>query len=259
MEDKMNEQIEQMFNGQNVITKEKMKQALEEFRMGRRGSGSGRGRGRGGMNRSGPMHDEMKQKISQILESELDKINSKTITKEQAKATLLSFRSQAKDQWHEQIDNHIQSSIKDELNKLNLTEVNANQARDLLRNISHKMRSSHGGGPAVLDDSMKQEFMNEFKTKHGTNKINVDEVWDMIKFFDKKQHDKMGCCEKNSDREKDKEKKWEELFNEQYKQLFGDLNKTKINQQQLEDLNKKIREKLRQDCPQHPGKRFCEH
>ncbi|CAF1346860.1 unnamed protein product [Adineta steineri] len=251
----MEDEIERIFNGQTSITKEKMKQALEEFRMGR-GSGN---RGRGGMNRPGPIRDEMKQKLTQLLESELDKINSDTITKEQAKSTLLSFGSQAKEQWHTQIDNYIQTSIKDELSKLNVQELNANQARDLLRNISNKMRPSHGGGPSLIDDNIKHEFMNEFKTKYGTNKINADEAWEMIKIFDKNQHDKLGCCEKRSDGKEEKDKKWEELFDEQFKELYGDLNKTKINQQQLEDLAKKIKEKLRQECPQHPGKRFCQH
>ncbi len=261
MADAMNKEIDGFFNGQTTITKEKLKQALEEYRKGR-GGGGGRGRGgrgRGGMNRSGPMHDEMKQKLSELLESELNKINSNTITKEQAKSALLAFRNQAKEQWHAQVDQHIQSSIKDELNKLNVTEVNANQARDLLRNVFRKMRPSHGGGPAMLDDNMKNEFMNEFKSKYGTNKISGDEAWELIKVFDKKQHDKMGCCEKNSEWEKEKDKKWEEIFNEQYKQSIGDLNKTKINQQQLEDLAKKIKEKHRSDSPHQSGKRICSH
>jgi len=259
-EEEMNKQIDEFFNGQTTITKEQLKKSLEEYRMGRGGGRGGRGgRGRGGMNRSGPMHEEMKQKLSQLLESELNKINSNTITKEQAKSALLSFGSQAKEQWHTQIDQNIQSSIKDEFKKLNVTEINANQARDLLRNISNKMRPSHGGGPSPLDDNMKNEFMNEFKIKYSTNKITGDEVWELIKSFDKKQHDKMGCCEKNSEWEKDKEKKWEEIFNEQYKELFGDLNKVKINQQQLEDLAKKLREKLRAEHQQNPGKRLCQH
>ena len=252
----MEEEIDGFFNDRKTITKEELKRALEEYRMGRGGRG---GRGRGGMARSGPMYNEMKQKLSQLLESELDKINSNTITKEQAKSVISSFGNQAKEQWRAQKDEYIQSSIKDELNKLNIQEVNGNQARDLLRNVCHKMRPSHGGGPSMLDDGMKNEFLNEFKTKHGTNKINADEVWEMIKSFDKKQHEKMGCCERNSDWEKEKDQKWEEIFNEQYKELFGDVNKTKINQQQLEDLAKKMKEKLRADCPQHPGKRFCQH
>jgi hypothetical protein len=266
MEDKINEELEQIFNGQTSITKEKMKQALEEIRMrsnggrGRGGRGGGGGGGRGGMNRSSPMHEEMKEKVQQLLETELNKITSNTITKEQAKSALLSFRKEAKDQWHAQKDEYIQSSIKDEFNKLNTKEVSANQARDIFRNIKQKMRQpSHGGGPSMLDDNIKHEFLNEFKSKHGTNKINADEAWEMIKCFDKKQHDKMGCCEKNAEGEKDKDKKWDEIFNEQYKELFGDVNKTKINQQQLEELGKKIKEKFRQECPQHPGKRFCQH
>jgi hypothetical protein len=239
MEDKMNrmnEEIERIFNGQTTITKEKMKQALEESRMGRGGRGRG---GRGGMNRSDPAHDEMKRKMSQLLETELNKIGSTTITKEQAKSALLSFGTQAKDQWHMQMDQQMQTSIKDELTKLNAHEISSTQARDLLRNACHKMRPSHGGGPSMLDDNMKNEFLNEFKTKHGSNKISVDEAWEMIKCFDKKQHDKMGCCEKNSDSDKEKDKKWDEMFNE--------------------DLAKKIREKLRQEWSQNPGKRVCQH
>jgi hypothetical protein len=258
-EEEMNKEIDGFFNGQTTITKEGLKKALEEFRMNRGGGRGGRGgRGRGGMNRSSPMHEEMKQKISELLESELNKINSNTITKEQAKAALLSFGTQAKQQWRAQVDQHIQSSIKEELTKLKVQEVNANQARDILHNVCHKMRPTHGGGPAMLDDSMKNEFMNEFKTKHNANKITADEAWDLIKVFDKKQHDKMGCCEKNAEWEKEKEKKWEEIFNEQFKELTGDLDKTKLNQQQLEDLAKKMKEKLRSDySQQQSGKRLC--
>jgi hypothetical protein len=255
----MEEKIDEFFNGKNTITKEELKKALEDFRMGRGGGGGRGGRGKGAMNRSGPIQEEMKQKLTQLLESELNKINSNSITKEQAKSVLSSFGSQAKEQWHAQMDQYIQSSIKDELTKLNINEVNGNQARDLLRNISRKMRPTHvGGSPAMLDDNMKNEFMNEFKSKYGTNKISGDEAWELIKVFDKKQHDKMGCCEKNAEWEKEKDKKWEDIYNEQYKELFGDLNK-KINQQQLEDLAKKIKEKFRQDWPQNSGKRFCQH
>jgi hypothetical protein len=254
MEDKVNEELEQIFNGQTSVTKEKMRQALEGMRGGG-GGGRGRGgRGRGGMDRSSPSHDDMKNKACPFLECELKKINSNTITKEQAKSVLLAAGKQAKEQWRAQKDEQVQSSIKDELNKLNLQEVNATQARDLLRNVCQKMCSPHGCGPSVLDDSMKQEFMNEFKNKHGANKINADEVWEMIKSCDKKQHEKMGC-EKNCERDKDKDKKWEEIFNEQFKESFGDLNKTKINQQQLEELARKVKDKCRQECAQQPGKR----
>lgn len=266
MDEDINKDVDEIFNGQTTITKEKLKQLLEERRMSRgggggRGTGGRGGRGRGGMERSGPMRDEMKQKVAQILESELDKINSDTITKEQAKQALLSFGSQAKEQWHAQIDQHIQSSIKDEFSKLNVNEVNVNQARDLLRNVCHKMRPPRGNGPSMVDDSMKNEFLTEFKSKHGTNKISADEVWELLKSLDKKHRDKMNSSEGNSEWEKEKEKKWNEIFNEQYKELFGDSNKTKINQQQLEELAKKIKEKLRDrpECPQHPGKRFCQH
>ena len=248
------QEIDELFNGQTTITKEEMKKALEDHRMGRPG-----GRGRGGMDHLGPMQDEMKQKLGQLLESELNKINSDTITKEQAKSVLLSLRPQAKEQWRAQMDQHVQSSIKNELTKLNASEVNSGQARDLLRNISHQMRPSHGGGPSMIDDNMKNEFLAEYKAKHGTNKIGVDEVWDIVKSFDKKQHEKMGCCERNSDWEKEKDNKWEKVFNEQYKELFGDVEKTKVNQQQLEQLAKNVKEKLRADYPQHPGKRFCQH
>lgn len=257
-EEEINKEIDGFFKGQTTITKEGLKQALEEYPMSRRGRGRG-SRGRGGMARSGPVQDEMKKKLSQLLESELNKMTSNTITKEQAKSALLSFNSQAKEQWHAQVDQYIQSSIKDELKKLNVQEVNANQAHDLLRNVCHKMRPSHNGGPSMLDDNIKNEFLNEFKNKHGTNKINADEVWELMKTFDKKQHDQMGCCERNAEWEKEKEKKWDDIFNEQYKELFGDGNKTKINQQQLEDLAKKIKEKLRADSPHHSGKRFCQH
>jgi hypothetical protein len=249
------EEIEELFKTKNTITKEELKKFFDEFRK----SHSRHGRGRGGTNHAGPMHEEMRQKLAQLLETELNKINSNSITKEQAKAVLTSFGSQAKEQWHAQIDQYIQSSIKDELTKLNTQEVNGNQARDLLRNVCHKMRSAHSGGPAMLDDNMKNEFMNEFKSKHGTNKISADEVWELMKLFDKKQHDKMGCCQKNTEWDKVKDQKWDEIFNQQYKELFGDINKSKLNQQQLEELAKKIKEKLREDCPQHPGKRFCQH
>ncbi len=255
----MEEEIDELFNNKNAVTKEDFKKTLEAYRANRGGGGRGGGRGgrgRGGMHRSGPMYDEMKEKLGQLLESELNKINSNSITKEQAKSVLTSFGSQAKEQWHAQVDQYIQSSIKDELTKLNIQEVNANQARDLLRNVCHNMRPSHG---VVLDDNMKNEFMNEFKAKYGTNKVSVDEVWELMKLFDKKQHDKMDSNEKNSEWEKEKEHKWDEIFNQQYKELYGDLNKTKLNQQQLEDLAKKIKDKLRAECPQHPGKRFCQH
>lgn len=251
----MDEEIERIFNGQTEVTKEKLKQSLEEFRNRRNSSG----RGRGAMHRVGPLHDEMKQKMNQILESELDKITSNTISKEHAKSILSAFRTQAKDQWHAQIDSYIQTSIKDEMKKLNVHEVNASQAHDLLRTICHRMKPSHGGTPAALDDSIKNEFLNEFKSKHGSNKIGADEVWEMVKHFDTKQHDKMGCCEKNSQWDSEREKKWDEIFYEQYKELFGEKNNSKINEQQLEELAKKLKEKFRQECPQHPGKRFCQH
>lgn len=245
MSDESNRWIEQeidaFFNGQTTITKEELKKALEEHRMGRRR----------GMDRSGPIQDDMKQKLSQLLESELNKINSNTITREQAKSVLSSFGRQAKEQWRAQMDQHLQSSIKNELAKLDVSEINASQARDLLHNVSHQMRPPHGGGSSMIDDNMKNEFLTEFKSKHGTNKIGVDEVWELMKSFDKKQHEKMDCCERNSD--------WEKIFNEQYKELFGDVEKTKVNQQQLEQLAKSIKEKLRADSSQHPGKRFCQH
>ena len=247
------EEIEELFKTKNTITKDELKTFFEDFRKNH----SRHGRGR--MNHAGPMHEEMRQKVAQLFETELNKINSNAITKDQAKVVLATLGNQAKEQWHAQIEQYIQTSIKDELTKLNTQEVNATQARDVLRNICHKMRPAHSGGPAALDDNMKNEFTNEFKSKHGTNKIGADEVWELVKLFDKKQHDKMGCCERNAEWDKAKEQKWDEIFNQQYKELYGDANKGKINQQQLEDLAKKIKEKLREDFPQNPGKRFCQH
>ncbi|UJR25762.1 hypothetical protein I4U23_007116 [Adineta vaga] len=252
----IDEEIERIFNGKTVITTERFKEVFEEFQNDRTPSAN---RGRGAMSRPTPIHDDVKQKINLILGPELDKIKSNTITKEQAKTILLAWRNRSKEEWHSHMSNHIQSSIKDEMKKRNIHEVNAEQAHDIVRMICHQMSESHVGTPSVLDDSNKHEFLNEFKTKHGTSKIDADEVWEMIKVFDKKQHDKMGCCEKNSELNKESEKKWNELFNEQYKELFGDQNNTKINEQQLGELANRMKEKNRQDCIQHPGKRFCQH
>ena len=251
----MDEEIERIFNGQTEITKEKLKQTLEEFHNGY----DGLGRGHSIVHRAAPLNNEMKQKTNRLLESELDKITSNTISKEHAKSILSALRTQMKDQWHVQVDNHIQTCIKDEMKKLNVHEVSASQAHDLLRTICHRMKPSHGGTPAVLDDSVKNEFLNEFKSKHGSNQIGAEEVWEMVKDFDKKQHDRMGCCEKNSQWDSQREKKWDEIFHEQYKELFGEKNNSKVNEQQLEELAKRLKEKFQQECPQHPGKRFCQH
>ena len=154
----MDEEIERIFNGQTEITKEKLKQTLEEFHNGY----NGLGRGHSIVHRAAPLNNEMKQKTNRLLESELDKITSNTISKEHAKSILSALRTQMKDQWHVQVDNHIQTCIKDEMKKLNVHEVSASQAHDLLRTICHRMKPSHGGTPAVLDDSVKNDFLNEF-------------------------------------------------------------------------------------------------
>lgn len=254
--------IDEFFNGQTTISKKKFGEDLDNYRSNRGGRGGGRGGrgGRGGLDRSNPIREEMKQKFAELLESELNKINSDTVTKDQAKQALLSFSSQAKEQWHAQMDQLIQSSIQDELKKLKVNEVSSNQARDLLRNINNKMRPSHGGPPSMFDDRTKNEFLSEFKNKYGTKQVSADDVWELLQHFEKKQHEKMHSSDEHSEWEKEKEKKWEEIFNEQFKELAGDTNK-KLNQEQLEQLAKKIKEKFRDrsECPQHPGKRFCQH
>ncbi|CAF0855588.1 unnamed protein product [Adineta ricciae] len=251
----MDEEIERIFNGKIEITKEKLKQTLEELL----NKYNSLRRSHSAIHRAAPLHNEMKQEPNQLLESELDKITSNTISKEHAKSILSALRTQMKDQWHAHIDSYIQTSIKDEMKKLNVHEVNVSQAHDLLRTICHRMKPSHDGTPAVLDDSVKNDFLNEFKSKHGSNKISAEEVWEIVKDFDKKQHDKMGCCEKNSQWDSQREKKWDEIFHEQYKELFGEKNNSKVNEQQLEELAKRLKEKFQQECPQHPGKRFCQH
>jgi len=242
-------EIERLFDGKPTITKEQLRQAIDENakRRGHRGHG-------------GPVKEEMKQKFTDLLTSEINKIDSNAITKEQAKSFLSSFGDQAKEQWHTHMDEQLQSTIKNELTKLNTNEIDANKARDLLRNIGKTMRppQRHGGSPAILNDDMKTEFLNQFKSIPGADKVNTEEVWKLMKAFDKQQHDKMGCCEREVEWEKDKDKRWEEAYDAAFKKVVGDSSK-KLDQQQIERLAKAIKEEFRSDFPRHPGKRFCNH
>lgn len=246
---KINEEIDKMFHGLSSITKDKFKQAITEYRKSSTTTNADVNRTES--TRSHLLPSDLKQKMCQLLESELDKITSTNITKEQAKdicSCLCHSNASPREQ-------HFQSALKEQFNKLNLQQVNAEQARDILRNIRQEMRPNHmrtRSESSMIDDRVKDEFLKDFKAKHGNEKINADEAWELLKAFDKKHHEKT-----HESWEKEKEKKWNEMFDEQCRELFGDAEKVQFNQQQLEDLAKKVREKWRNSCEPSPGKRFC--
>lgn len=242
LSDKINNEIEKMFDGVSTMTKEKLKQTVDVCLKSCSTHQDA--------NRSGTsITDELKKKMCQVLTTELDKINTNTISKDQAKNICACLcHLSGKDSNFSSREQHFQSALKEQFDKLNAQQINATQAKEILKNIRSPHSTNRHG--TMIDDRVKDEFFNDFKTKFGTNKISADDAWDLIKSFDKKHHETF---------EKDKENKWDEMFNEQVEQLFGDVTKVNLNQQQVEDLAKKVREKIRADCPQHPGKRFCQH
>lgn len=255
VKDKINEEIEKLFRDQTTMTKEKLKERLDECR---KSCSNNHGQGQ-----ACPVTSEAKKKLCQVLDVELEKITSTTISKEQVKTALASLTSPGKDRRSPTTELTVQSVLKEELSKLNVHHVSATQARDILREVCQKTQlaqsSSTPKGASVIDDSVKEEFMNDFKAKHGNNKVTAEEVWELIKAFDKKHHEKKPAGEKETDKKPAVEKKWDDVFNEQLKELFGDATKKTLNEQQLEELAKKVQEKFGAECSQHPGKRFCQH
>ena len=244
VKEKINEEIEKLFRDQPTMTKDKLKERLDECRKSCSTSH--------GQAPACPVTNEAKRKMCSVLDAELEKFASNTITKEQVKTALASLTRPGKDRSSPNKEQQIQSALKEELAKLNVQQVNATQARDILREVCQKTRRGYNSaakGASIIDESVKDEFMSDFKAKHGSNKVSADEAWELIKSFDKKHHDKKPSAEN------DNEKKWDEVLNE----LLGDSNTQTFNEQQLEELAKKMREKVRGECQQHPGKRFCQH